>query len=241
MNQTTSYDSKLRIIPNLTWLPWVCTGYFQRPKDKRLLIVGESHYIRPESPDQFDEVLKRHLNYPNYTRDVVSECLIYQEWPNRTLDTLPKLLFKTPVLDRERFWGETAFYNFVQTPMHYNRAGAPERPSWDSLFAGWSVFLDVVRILKPSHCLFIGIAALNAFNYSMNHHSIEFEEVKWTEKISRTYGRKASLKIDDQLISLIGVQHLGKYFSWEKWNDYLVRQHPDLMGFLHAEKYTNNS
>jgi hypothetical protein len=99
MNQTTSYDYKLRIIPNLTWLPWVCAGYFQRPKDKRVLVVGESHYIRPESPDQFD----------------------------------------------------------------------------------------------------------------------------------------------DQLISLIGVQHLGKYFSWEKWNDYLVRQHPDLMGFLHAEKYTNNS
>lgn len=235
---TFQNDIEFQKIANLTWLPWVCPSYFQRPKDKRLLIIGESHYIRPESPDKFDEVMQKHVNDTNYTRDVVSQCLIHQYWKNRTLDTIPRLLFKSTNLDRARFWEDTAYYNFIQTPMHYNKEGSPERPSWEAFVSGWGVFLEIVRLLQPSHCLFIGIEALNSFSYSMNHYSIDFEAVKCTEKVSRTYGRKASLNIDGQPISLLGVQHLGKYFSWKKWNNYLATQHPDLMAFLNAESYT---
>ncbi len=232
------FDPQLHAAKSLTWLPWVGAKYAERPENQRLLIVGESHYVRPKEGEDLAKMIEDHLNYPDYTRDVVSECLIHQEWPNRTLDTLPKLLFGTGEIDRERFWSDTAFYNFIQNPMHYNREGSPERPSWDAFVAGWTTFIAVVHILRPSHCLFIGVEAFNSFNHAMNEAGAIHEQVQWTEKVSNTYGRRASLTEASNPLTLAGVQHLGKYFSWSRWAVYLQRNHPDLMDFLKSGRYT---
>jgi len=235
---STVYDEDFRKANGLTWLPWVGRNFHSRQDESKLLIVGESHYVRPKEGESLKEVIKDHIMDHNYTRDVVWECLIHQEWPNRTLDTLPKLLFGTGEIDRERFWSDTAFYNFIQSPMHYNREGSPERPSWDAFVAGWNTFLKVIHILRPSHCLFIGVEAFNSFNHAMNEIGAIHEQVQWTEKVSNTYGRRASLTEASDPLTLAGVQHLGKYFSWSRWADYLQRIHPDLMGFLGAGRYT---
>lgn len=237
---TDRLDDRFRQCGGLTWLPWVGEAFLDRPHTERLLIVGESHYVRPKDGEDLSKVIADHLSYADYTRDVVAECLVYQAWPNRTLDTLPKLLFGTDQIDRERYWSDTAFYNFIQVPMHYNREGSPERPSWEAFVAGWSSFLDVVRILEPSHCLFIGVAALDSFNHSMNELGVPHEDVQWTEQVGRTYGRRASLPVSSGVSTLLGVQHLGKYFSWSRWRDYLQRHHADLIGFIDAGRYTEN-
>jgi len=237
---TTAFDERFRKAKGLTWLPWVGASYAVQQEAQRLLIVGESHYVRPKEGEDLRKVIDDHINYPDYTRDVVAECLVYQEWPNRTLDTLPKLLFGTNQIDRERYWGDTAFYNFIQVPMHYNREGSPERPSWESFVAGWATFRDVVRILEPSHCLFIGVAALDSFNASMDDLGVPHDSVAWTEKVGRTYGRRAAVTVGSTTSTLIGVQHLGKYFSWSAWRDYLQRHHSDLTGFVDAGRYTEN-
>ena len=237
---STVFDDAFRQCGSLTWLPWVGASYADRREDQKLLIVGESHYVRPKKEEDLSKVIDNHLKYHDYTRDVVSECLVYQEWPNRTLDTLPKLLFGTDEIDRELYWGDTAYYNFIQTPMHYNREGSPERPSWDAFVNGWASFLDVVRILQPSHCLFIGVEALNSFNHVMEELEIPHTDVQWTEKVSRTYGRRASVTVGSSTITLIGVQHLGKYFSWGRWRDYLCDHHSDLIEFIEAGGYTKN-
>lgn len=231
-------DQRLRSARGLTWLPWVGASYADRPEDSKLLIVGESHYVRPKEEEDLAKVIEEHLSYSDYTRDVVTECLIWQEWPNRTLDTLPKLLFGTGELDRERFWSDTAFYNFIQSPMHYNREGSPERPSWESYVSGWMTFLDVVNILRPSHSLFIGVEAFNSFNHVMAEAGIHHEQVQWTEQVSRTYGRRAAVLNSSRSLKLIGVQHLGKYCSWSQWGDYLRRNHSDMMTYLDAGRYT---
>lgn len=235
------FDADFRQCRGLTWLPWVGASYTERPQDQRILIVGESHYVRPARERNLAEVIQEHLSYENYTRDVVSECLIHQEWPNRTLDTLPKLLFGTSEIDRELFWCDTAYYNFVQSPMHYNREGSPERPSWESFVDGWGVFLQVVSLLRPSYCLFIGVAAFDSFNHVMSGAGVEHEEVQRTEKISRTYGRRASLHIDFNVASLIGIQHLGKYCSWSRWHDYLIRNHQDIVAILGSRNYATKA
>jgi hypothetical protein len=47
---TTQYDTAfLRDIPGLTWLPWVGELFLQRPANKRLLVVGESHYYKSQA------------------------------------------------------------------------------------------------------------------------------------------------------------------------------------------------
>lgn len=235
---TKKHDSEFMQILGLSWLPWVGEKFSRIPPNRRLLIVGESHYVRPEKPELLKKVLSQHLGYPDFTRDVVSECLINQEWPNRTLDNIAKLLFLTDNVDRPRLWANTAFYNFVQVPMHFNESGSLQRPTWEHYVAGWTVFLGILRILRPSHCLFIGVEALNHCNRFLASNGIEFSPVQWTEQVGRTYGRKGFVKLADIESAMIGVKHLGRYFNWKKWNSYLLKYHPDLMEYLAGEHYS---
>lgn len=234
----TEFDAAFGHVSGMTWLPWVGSRYGSRPPGQRLLVVGESHYAKPSSPDQLAKVLQDHIDYKPYTRDVVSECLVHQDWPNRTLDTIPRLLFGTSSIDRERVWSDTGYYNFVQRLMHYNREGQPERPTWDDFVQGWQVFADIVRILRPSHCVFIGVAAANSFDYAVKALGHSHTPVQRTEYISRTQGRRATISLDGHTTDLAFVQHLGKFFSWSQWHSYLRSHHPELMTWLDAQRYT---
>jgi hypothetical protein len=234
---TVEHDASFRAVSGLTWLPWVGRKFSQRASDTRLLIVGESHYVRADSEEQLNIIRSQHLEASGYTREIVSECLLNADWPNKTLDNIPKVLFKSPTYDRARFWADTAFYNFVQRPMHYNQEGQPERPSWDDFVMGWRVFLDVIRIIQPSQCLFIGVEASRSFDFCMTAAGVPFTPITWPGKIGRTWARTARVDLEGGSIELLFVQHLGKYFSWIRWHDHLRSQHPEFMGWLAAEQY----
>ena len=227
---STAFDADFNGIKGLMWLPWVGRRFSKLPQGVRLLIVGESCYDwTPE--DEANDSLKN----PKFTRLVVSEHAINREVsPSPTFDNLALLLFGTEQYKRERFWSDVAFYNLVQRPM-YDRW---ERPSWEDFVSGWSTFTDVIRILKPSHALFIGVSAFYFFNYSMSEQNADFTEVQWAEQVGRTYGRKASISTGSETVALIGVQHTSQYFSWSSWRDYLGRRHRDLTAFIDAEGYT---
>lgn len=224
------FDVSFKKTQGLKWLPWVGTSFAHRPPENRLLIVGESHYY------QNDEKLSNQQK-AEYTRAVVSEALITQLWSTRTLDTLPRLLFGTDKLDRARFWGDTAYYVFVQRGMNTIK----ERPSIKDFTSGWGTFLDVARTVMPSHCLFIGVEAFNQFNEVMAHSSVQHEKVQRADKISGAYARHASVVLDNHRLSLIGVQHLGARCSWHQWRNYLLRKHKDLTDFLEAGQYTDST
>jgi hypothetical protein len=224
----TLYDLEFQQVQGLSWLPWVGHGYSERPSNQRLLVVGESHYFNGNTPDERQANRQKWLNYPNYTREVVSESLINRDWTTRTLSNIPKLLFRSAEVDTIRLWSDTAFYNFVQRMMDYKQDGQPERPAWDDYLTGWRVFKEIVGVLRPSHCLFIGVEAAKSFN---------FGRVSCTKQIGRTWARVAYVDVGGSSIQLIFVQHLGKYFSWRQWNDYLHAQHPDLMSWLGSQAY----
>ena len=236
---TREYDPSFSSIPNLTWRPWVGVDFPSCPPTHRLLIVGESHYAWVASPEQLEEHRKRHFANPDYTREVIAESAINEEWTNNTLRTIPKLLFRTGAIDRKRFWSATAYYNFIQTQLpYYNRGGSPERPSSSDFELGWQIFIQVVRAIRPSHCLFIGVTAANSFNASMHRQSeIHFKDVRITVKIGKVAARRAELEVDGQSVDLCFVQHCGKFFSWQRWHDYLLTEHPDMMNWLLKRPY----
>jgi hypothetical protein len=228
---TTRYDTGFRSVQGLTWLPWVGQRYFERPPHQRLLVVGESHYFDGKTPEERQANREKWLVYPNFTREVVSESLIHGEWTTPTLTNIPKLLFKTSDIDGFKLWGDSAYYNFIQRMMDYKQDGQPERPNGDDFAAGWRVFAEVVRIIQPSHCLFIGVQAANSYNLGT---------VSCTQQVGRTWARVAKLEAGEKTIELIFVQHLGKYFSWSDWHGYLQAQHPDFMSWIGAESYANS-
>lgn len=225
----TRYDADFQSVQGLTWLPWVGHRFSDRPIQQRLLVVGESHYFHGNTPEERQANREKWLVYPQYTRDVVSESLIHREWTTPTLSNIPKLLFKTAEIDCFRLWGDSAYYNFVQRMMDYKHDRQPERPTWEDFAMGWKIFSEVVRIIQPSHCLFIGVAAANSFNLG--------EAATCTQQVGRTWARVARLDANGRNVELIFVQHLGKYFSWSQWHDYLLAQHSDLMNWLGAESY----
>ena len=226
---STAFDSDFKGITKLKWLPWVGRCFSERPQGARLLIVGESHY-EWEGGGSKDALQK-----PKFTRRVVSEHAITRKvCPSPIFDNLSLLLFGTGQYERERFWSDVAFYNFVQRPMK----DKSERPSREDFVSGWSTFTDVIPVLKPSHALFIGVSAFDCFNYSMSVQSADFTEVQWTEQVGTTYGRKASISTESETVALLGVRHTSQYFSWSSWRDYLGRCHRDLTAFIDAEGYT---
>ena len=227
---TTQYDESFRKVQNLTWLPWVGQRFSERPPRQRLLVVGESYYYTGDTPEHTREAW---LNNRQAAREVASQNLVNHEWKNKTLDTISKLLFKTNKIDEidcPRLWGDSAYYNFVQRPMDWNH-GDPERPAPNDYVAGWGVFEDVVRIIQPSQCLFIGVEAAKHFNLG---------SVVCTQQVGRTWARAAKLEVAGTTTKLIFVQHLGKFFSWSKWHDCLQAQHPGFMNWLGAESYAIN-
>lgn len=225
---STRYDNEFQRVQGLSWLPWVGHWYSERPPDQRLLVVGESHYFKGNTPEERQSNRQQWLNYPNYTREIASESLIRREWTTRTLSNIPKLLFRNAEIDNIRLWADTAYYNLVQRMMDYEQDGQPERPTWDDFVTGWRVFEGIVRILKPSHCLFIGVEAANSFTLG---------RIFRTQQVGRTWARTAQVDVGGSSVQLIFVQHLGKYFSWSQWNDYLHEQHPDLMDWLGSQAY----
>jgi hypothetical protein len=222
---TTRYDTAFRSVQGLTWLPWVGQRYFERPPQQRLLVVGESQYYKTQAERE------ERSRDPKYTRDIVSESLIHGEWTTPTLTNIPKLLFKTSDIDGFKLWGDSAYYNFIQRLMDYKQDGQPERPNGDDFAAGWRVFAEVVRVIQPSHCLFIGVQAANSYNLG---------SVSCTQQVGRTWARVAKLEAAGKTTELIFVQHLGKYFSWSEWHDYLQARHTDFMSWIGAESYANS-
>jgi hypothetical protein len=213
---------------------------------KRLLIIAESHYVqagRGEDDDvrrkQLEKLRKQHTTDKQYTRAVVSEYCINDSWGcyNRTLDGIPKTLFGTVEIDRERFWSDAAFYNFVQRPMDYQRQGGPEQATREDFSSGWPLFSEVSKILEPSHCLFFGVRASNTFNATVIDRGIAGQAVTYSEQINNVWPREAAIKVDNRMVPLTFLKHPSKFFSPGEWNKYLTAHHSALMNWIRVERY----
>ena len=243
---TTRYDAAfLNVVPEIkpTWLPWVGQRFSARPQHQRLLVVGESHYYKGDTPEKREADRVSYLTGSHWTREQVSDSHIYGRWKPepKTLTNIPKFLFRTTKIDRLRLWSDSAYYNFIQRPMDYNREGGRERPTGDDYMTGWRVFAEVVRIIRPSHCLFIGVTAANFFNPWIASQNLLSGNVSKTQTISRTSARAGKLEVTGTTTELIFVKHLGMPINCSKWNDYVQAQHADFMSWLGAESYAKDN
>lgn len=212
----TTLDEKFKRVKNQKWLPFVGENFMNIPKDKRMLIVGESHYH-----DNSQKSIDKH-NSPDFTRQVINELAIGRRyWRTKIFPNLHRAMFGNDEFNSNLFWNLTSFYNFIQRPMETNKS----RPSRKDFFSGWLTFFDTLDILKPNSCLFIGTEASNSLRDAITESDFEIVNFTKDDKISRTYPRRATLKgVDGELTKLIFIQHTSQYFSWTKWNDYLKKK-----------------
>jgi len=210
-------DKALEKINGLKWIPWVGNQYNFIEIDSKMLIVGESHYH-----DNTKQSIENH-NSPNLTREVIEEMAIGRDYyETRIFQNFHKALFRNDEFNSSVFWNLVSFYNFIQRPMNSNK----ERPSDDDYYNGWLSFVEVVKILKPKTCLFIGNSAANYLDHALYKNSdYSSQGVKWEDCISNAYAKSAILSDKEgNCINLIFIRHTSQMFSWDKWNTYLRKK-----------------
>jgi hypothetical protein len=226
-----SFDSALTHARNngLTWLPWVGENYAKRKR--RFLIVGESHYTNEKNESKRQIDIERISNYENFTRDVIFECQYNRDWNTPFFANLNRTLVTSDSINKENLWKEFAFYNFVQRLLTYNE-NLKERPSNEDFASGWRVFCDIIRVLKPTECLFIGVTAANYFNDAMATLGIEHTKVDYVGYFNRTRMKKASISINGLTTNILFIRHTSCYFSWPIWHDKVKSFFPDTISNL---------
>jgi hypothetical protein len=222
-----SFDQILLNVSGLTWLPWVGKDF--KKNSRRLLIVGESHYALGDNDEDFQKRFKVATDNKTFTRECIYESPVCGDWRNNTFDNIHRVLLRSNDFDKEVLWEQVAFYNFIPRLMDYR---VKERPTWGDFYSSWKTFIEIIKILKPTDCVFIGVSASNSFNQAMDELRLEYEPVKWLEGIGTAYARVTTLNIDDNIIKLSFIQHASQMFSWSKWNSFLERENKETLTFL---------
>lgn len=166
------------------------------------------------------------MSQQDFTRNVIqTKCIDDKKKPQPTFDNLARCLFGDEIMEREKrieVWKQLAFYNFVQRPMKTNK----KRPKSKDMEIGWKVFAELIKILKPTECIFIGFAATDSSN---NPYKCKRSE----EKVGRYAARLFSAKIDEQnTCQCIAIKHTSQYFSWRLWSKFLQDRYPKMMEYL---------
>jgi hypothetical protein len=233
MKSTNYFDAQFDAIKGLTWYPWIGARVPETASSERLLIVGESHYTNEIEDDKLVRQIRELMADRNYTRDVVEECPVNLEWRNPTLENIERFILGGTARNRAELWSDITFYNFVQRPMAYG--ARKERPVWEDWTHGWSVFRELVAVLKPAHCIFIGVAAANSFDWAMTDAGVSFRPITRVAKVRRTWGRSAQITTGGSEISISFMRHCGAHFSWVDWHSFLRTQCDELINLYCAQ------
>ncbi len=224
MNQ--QFDDQFKKIKSLKWLPWIGDKFLDLNSDNRIMVIGESHYFRPE------EIDKEKHEKEDFTRTVVAEMALKKNYYKTKFfqNTLRGILGKKgpEFID---FWNQVAFMNLVQKPIQKDTA-----PTQQDFLIGWEACFEVIRVIKPAICLFIGVEASNFFPKAAkqnNHFKSDGMEKK--SKVVQTYPRVVNLLTNNQekVSKLVFIRHSSQYFSWSKWHhQFLKHEIPGPIQFL---------
>lgn len=121
------------------FLPWVGKRYCSDAASLRLLILGESHYGDEgnETPDLSRRCVQEHSD---------------RTWDHRFFTMLTQIVSGHDHwdVDRQEFWGEICFYNYVQRTVAETPGVAPKI---DDFVRNEEALRAVIEHLTPTHVL----------------------------------------------------------------------------------------
>ena len=144
---------QLRNVSQLKRLPWIGRNYINN--EPKVLILGDTHYAI-NMDGSFSEEGYQEFMQEESTINIV-KCAL-EEGPWSFFSGLHRLFHLTNDNDLKKFWSNVAFYNFVQEVMH----SKDSIPSDDNFSEAWICFCDVIDIINPDFCLFLGVRSETA-------------------------------------------------------------------------------
>lgn len=228
MNANTDiYDNFLSKIDELRWLPWIGTNY--NKATNKLLLVGESHYAQNKDGSVDQNCYNDFLNDKQTTRVIINSLVNKENNWNLFKNTYTAILGKNEI-DTKSFWSNVSFYNFIQRPMNTRKLDGPSKKDY---IDGWNVFFELLKTIKPTHCIFLGNSGANYLNTPLSEKKIEISEINLSdEKIGRCWGKFAQIIYDDFPVKLTFIRHPSSYFSPNKWREYLMKRNSSLLNEL---------
>ena len=106
-----------------------------------------------------------------------------------------------------------------------------DRPTKKDFLKGWEVFFEILPLLKPSICIFIGTTASKYIRNATENASYTLQLAKGSIKINNTFPRIGHVKGEHQA-KIIFIRHTSSYYSWSQWNKYLVSELTDEIDWL---------
>ena len=220
------FDSQFDKVTNLTHYPWIGSGYASAPK--RVLIMGDSHYTIDGNTKEFcQEEYDRCITDKEYTRGIIG-CEIKNPGSWSFHKYLEKTFLDEANMNVEAFWNKVASYNFIQEPMK----SIHEEPSHDDYETAWKCFADVVQIIKPDICIFIGLRnkeGINILDEKKVKHSIRYFDTK----VNNSWPMVGDLQFEDGYkLPFYMIHHTAQYYSPQLWHDFLNKEIPEVVSFL---------
>jgi hypothetical protein len=212
----SSFDDQFLKIKELTWYPWIGLNYNE--SNKKILIVGDSHYHKNEK-----EKIERGSE-KGYTRRIINDCPKSNLWKNQTFKNLNKLLNISSYPDNK--WNSIAFYNFIQRTMNYS-SRIPERPSDIDMEKGCIVFSEVLKTINPEICIFLGVSSFEMIISFFKKTGFSFTNINF-RKINKVFPRVIELNVT-KIIQIIFIKHPSKFFSWKKWQEFFKLKCPSIL------------
>ena len=224
-----SYDPHFEKIAGLSWFPWVGKDYTNGKR--RVLIVGESHYIKEDSEEMTRIKMERFKSDKSFTRECLKEVLIDRDWGNKTyLNLMETLCDRSVVTEDKEMLRKIAYYNFIQRLVDYS---CKERPQAEDYRTAWKCFLKVVNVLQPTDCVFVGLESTKTFEEVMTEQGIRHSSIEIPEVVNNSYSRKATIELESgYALDILFIRHSSSYFSPEQWHEFLKRQSPEMMKWL---------
>lgn len=222
------FDAAFDKIEGLARYPWVGSKFAN--SDFRPLIIGESHYATDGK--NFSQEALEEFKDKDSTRGVVN-CVIKDKCKGEASWNMYEGLLKTfmdvsPENVKE-FWPKVAFYNFIQRVMERT----DEKPTDDDKRKGWRSLAGVIKVLKPTSVLIIGVRNDNGSD-ALNGKDIRLEDFKDDKenKVNRCAPRIGRILTSETIIPLTLIQHTSQRYSPCKWREYLEKRDPQLMAYL---------
>ena len=223
----------------LQWLPWVGRNYLQCPTGRKMLIVGESHYVpaNENAEDGYDA--------KTWTRMfILKEGLKQVPWccgnkVNPLISNTEKVIIwddaKATDEFKRKFWSSVAYFNIIQRLLTSRNS----RPSYTDWELGWKVFFTVEEILRPDIVLFCGVEAskqISFFEKALHDLNYSHSGIIRHPKVGNTSPRTTIINIENRYsIPVVFIKHPSKCFPVHYWAEFLFSQIPDYLQWICSE------
>jgi hypothetical protein len=157
------------------------------------------------------------------------EYKTYENGAAKIFPNFHRTIFGNDTFDSKLLWENVCFYNFIQDPMN-TKLGRPQETDYQK---GWKTFSEVISILRPSTCIFLGNSCASFLPTTFTHDTNVKYGLSDDGWLNRTASKKATLQLSDgQEVKLKFIKHPSRYYSWTKWNSHLKEKHGNVVNWL---------